>query len=158
MYEEASCVNQGTHQLPSRCTFVAAQVLSVAPLFCRSFDPASVTIGKQLGEGSFGVVFEGSIGDKRGAKQGGAGTRVILKKVKSKVLGAEEMRTSELYFNQRLQRTARGSCAEFLGTVQVDKYTQKGKLVEVSRLGRFRCGSMLRPSINSPAKAVARSW
>jgi hypothetical protein len=105
----------------------------VLPLSCRSFDPASVTIGKQLGEGSFGVVFEGSIGDKRGAKQGGAGTRVILKKVKSKVLGAEEMRTSELYFNQRLQRTARGSCAEFLGTVQVDKYTQKGKLVEVSR-------------------------
>lgn len=68
----------------------------------RSFDPACITIGKQLGEGSFGVVFEGWADGPRGR------TRVVLKKVKPKVSGADEMRTSELYFNKRLQRSARG--------------------------------------------------
>jgi hypothetical protein len=59
---------------------------------------------------------------------GGPGVPVVLKKVKSRVSGAEEMRTSELYFNQRLERTAKGSCAEFLGTIAVDRSGHKGKL------------------------------
>ncbi|GAQ91275.1 hypothetical protein KFL_007560030 [Klebsormidium nitens] len=96
----------------------------VAEMNATSFDPACITIGKQLGEGSFGVVFEGWVAGPRGR------TRVVLKKVKAKVSGADEMRTSELYFNKRLQRSARGSCADFLGTCQVDRAMQKGKLVE----------------------------
>lgn len=71
----------------------------------------------------------------------GPGVPVVLKKVKAKVSGAEEMRASELYFNQRLQRTAPGSCAEFLGTITVEKSTQKrrlsSKLSEVSTHGQY---------------------
>ncbi|GAQ79344.1 hypothetical protein KFL_000280490 [Klebsormidium nitens] len=93
----------------------------------KSFEPTAVRVGKQLGEGSFGVVYKGFIKDPT-IRGDGPGVPVVLKKVKAKVSGAEEMRASELYFNQRLQRTAPGSCAEFLGTINVEKSTQKRRL------------------------------
>ncbi|CAK9193349.1 unnamed protein product [Sphagnum troendelagicum] len=96
----------------------------------RSFSPEDVEIGRQMGEGSFGIVHEGYIG-KGKKKQGKKETlHVVLKKVKSRVKGATEMRDAEIHMNQRLQRTAPGACAEFLGTVDVSSSQSHGKLTE----------------------------
>lgn len=93
----------------------------------RSFTADDVEIGRQLGEGSFGVVYEGFFGrDKRGAKSGGL--HVVLKKAKRGVEGASEVHTSEIHMNYRLQRTASYACAEFLGTMQVKPNHARGKL------------------------------
>jgi hypothetical protein len=70
--------------------------------------------------------------DKGKKKQGKKETlHVVLKKVKSRVKGATEMRDAEIHMNQRLQRTAPGACAEFLGTVDVSSSQSHGKLTEV---------------------------
>ncbi|MCO5548512.1 hypothetical protein L7F22_001972 [Adiantum nelumboides] len=95
----------------------------------RSFPAEDVEIGRQLGEGSFGVVYEGFVGrGKRVSK--GEGLHVVLKKAKARVKGVSEIHDSEIYMNYRLQRTASFACAEFLGTVQVKPAHAHGRLSE----------------------------
>ncbi|KAI5074830.1 hypothetical protein GOP47_0010791 [Adiantum capillus-veneris] len=103
-----------------------------APIHARSlrtFLAEEVEIGRQLGEGSFGVVYEGFIGrGKKGSK--GEGLHVVLKKAKARVQGVSEIHNSEIHMNHRLQRTASFACAEFLGTMQVKPAHAHGKLSE----------------------------
>lgn len=95
----------------------------------RSFSPDDVEIGRQLGEGSFGVVYEGFFGrGRKGAKS--EQLHVVLKKAKTQVRGAREVHDSEIHMNYRLQRTASLACAEFLGTMQVKSSHARGKLSE----------------------------
>jgi serine/threonine protein kinase len=93
------------------------------------FRPFEVEVGRQMGEGSFGIVYEGFIykGGKRPGKQA---LRVVLKKSKVGVAGSDEMRNAEIHMNRRLQRTASGACAEFLGTVNVPSSQARGRLSE----------------------------
>uniref|UniRef100_A0A1J3IG45 Serine/threonine-protein kinase STN8, chloroplastic n=1 Tax=Noccaea caerulescens TaxID=107243 RepID=A0A1J3IG45_NOCCA len=89
----------------------------------------------KLGEGSFGVVYSGVLLPKnaiaRVSKAVEFKQRVILKKVKVGVRGAEEFGEYEEWFNYRLSRAAPETCAEFLGSFVADTtnsmFTKGGK-------------------------------
>ncbi|CAN8237621.1 unnamed protein product [Cochlearia groenlandica] len=94
----------------------------------------------KIGEGSFGVVYSGLLLPKnsnvdvnrtRVKARDFTGERIILKKVKVGVKGAEEFGEYEEWFNYRLSRAAPESCAEFLGSFVADKtnttFTKGGK-------------------------------
>jgi len=74
-----------------------------------SLPPKQLTVKRQLGEGSFGQVFEGTWQSPSGVE------RVVLKRVKAKVQGADEMQEMELALNQYAAKAARGHCADFIG-------------------------------------------
>ncbi|KAL5738948.1 hypothetical protein ACOSQ2_028128 [Xanthoceras sorbifolium] len=112
----------------------------------RSLKRSDFVIGDKLGEGSFGVVYSGAVVPKnvtvedRGQKRGRGRSleldsrfkkKVILKKVKIGVQGAEEFGDFEEWFNYRLSRAAPETCAEFLGSFVADKtnsqFTKGGK-------------------------------
>ncbi|ONI03990.1 hypothetical protein PRUPE_6G295600 [Prunus persica] len=103
-------------------------------------------IGDKLGEGSFGVVYSGAVVPKNvnveeTVQKRGRGRapqlderfkeKVILKKVKIGVQGAEEFGEFEEWFNYRLSRAAPETCATFLGSFVADKtssqFTKGGK-------------------------------
>ncbi|CAI5466006.1 unnamed protein product [Closterium sp. Yama58-4] len=88
----------------------------VAPLHTvtfRRFSPSEVKVGRQLGHGNFGVVYEATVAGPRGQPQ-----RVVVKR-KAAGAGADEMQDVELFMNHRLQRTVPGVAAKFLGTMEV---------------------------------------
>ncbi|CAI7875407.1 unnamed protein product, partial [Closterium sp. NIES-54] len=66
----------------------------------------------------------------KSGKEGRWERRVVLKRVKTRVKHSDEMRDVELYMNHRLQRTAPGVCARFMGTMQVAPEQASGKLEE----------------------------
>ncbi|XP_050144295.1 serine/threonine-protein kinase STN8, chloroplastic-like isoform X2 [Malus sylvestris] len=103
-------------------------------------------IGEKLGEGSFGVVYSGAVVPKNvnveeTVQRRGRGRapqlderfkeKVILKKVKIGVQGAEDFGEFEEWFNYRLSRAAPETCAAFLGSFVADKtksqFTKGGK-------------------------------
>ncbi|KAL5720784.1 Serine/threonine-protein kinase stn8 [Ranunculus cassubicifolius] len=108
----------------------------------RRWKRTDFVISSKIGEGSFGVVYEGKIVpkntsvedrvQKRGRQLENDGRfkeKVILKKVKLGVMGAEECGDYEEWFNYRLSRAAPETCAEFLGSFVADKTSsqfQKG--------------------------------
>eukprot|EP00242_Pyramimonas_sp_CCMP2087_P000419 CAMPEP_0198227146 /NCGR_PEP_ID=MMETSP1445-20131203/108085_1 /TAXON_ID=36898 /ORGANISM="Pyramimonas sp., Strain CCMP2087" /LENGTH=529 /DNA_ID=CAMNT_0043907123 /DNA_START=85 /DNA_END=1671 /DNA_ORIENTATION=- len=77
------------------------------------FKPESLTVGRQLGEGSFGVVYEGTL------TKGTTIIDIVLKRAKPKVQGAEEMADMEKIINERVVKRAPGSCAQYLGSCQI---------------------------------------
>ncbi|KAL5540851.1 hypothetical protein UlMin_043633 [Ulmus minor] len=111
----------------------------------RSLKRSDFVIGDKLGEGSFGVVYSGAIVPKnvsveetvqkrrksKTSLEGKFKEKVILKKVKLGVQGAEECADFEEWFNYRLSRAAPETCAEFLGSFVADKtntqFTKGGK-------------------------------
>ncbi|XP_068668537.1 serine/threonine-protein kinase STN8, chloroplastic isoform X2 [Aristolochia californica] len=110
----------------------------------RSLKMTDFVLGNRLGEGSFGVVYAGAVVPKNmnaDERVGRAGRRldiderfkekVILKKVKVGIDGAEECGEFEEWFNYRLSRAAPETCAEFLGSFVADKtlsqFTKGGK-------------------------------
>lgn len=112
----------------------------------RSLKRTDFVVGNRLGEGSFGVVYSGVLvpknvsveerPQKRGTGQalqldGRFKEKVILKKVKVGVQGAEECGDFEEWFNYRLSRAAPETCAEFLGSFIADQtnsqFTKGGK-------------------------------
>ncbi|XP_010244545.1 PREDICTED: serine/threonine-protein kinase STN8, chloroplastic isoform X2 [Nelumbo nucifera] len=110
----------------------------------RSLKRTDFVIGDRLGEGSFGIVYSGvvvpkslSIEDRVQKKakaleiDGKVKQKVILKKVKVGIKGAEECGDFEEWFNYRLSRAAPETCAEFLGSFVADKtssqFTKGGK-------------------------------
>lgn len=112
----------------------------------RSLKRSDFVIGDKLGEGSFGVVYSGAVVPKTVdveelVQRRGKGItkklderfkdKVILKKVKVGVQGAEECADYEEWFNYRLSRAAPETCAEFLGSFVADQtntqFTKGGK-------------------------------
>lgn len=111
----------------------------------RSLKRTDFVVGDRLGEGSFGIVYSGaivpknaSVEDERVRKKGRRveidrrfKQKVILKKVKVGIEGAEECGEFEEWFNYRLSRAAPETCAEFLGSFIADKtnsqFTKGGK-------------------------------
>ncbi|XP_012481319.2 serine/threonine-protein kinase STN8, chloroplastic [Gossypium raimondii] len=103
----------------------------------RSLKRSDFLVGDKLGEGSFGIVYSGVIVPKNASledrlpKRGKAKKalvdddrfkeKVILKKVKVGVQGAEECGDYEEWFNYRLSRAAPETCAEFLGSFVADQ-------------------------------------
>lgn len=71
-----------------------------------------VEVARQIGEGSFGVVYQGKIDARRAGD-------VVLKRPKLTVEGAAELQEVEAWMNDRVTRDARGSCADFLGSFRV---------------------------------------
>ncbi|KAF5737302.1 Kinase superfamily protein isoform 1 [Tripterygium wilfordii] len=112
----------------------------------RSLKRTDFVVGDKLGEGSYGVVYYGLVVPKnvdveeqpqrRGRGKaldldGRFKEKVILKKVKVGVQGAETFGDFEEWFNYRLSRAAPETCAEFLGSFVADKtntqFTKGGK-------------------------------
>ncbi|XP_027351857.1 serine/threonine-protein kinase STN8, chloroplastic-like [Abrus precatorius] len=112
----------------------------------RNLKRTDFLIGDKLGEGSFGVVYSGVLVPKnldveeRLQKSGGGKVtkleaksmdKVILKKVKVGIEGAEKFGDFEEWFNYRVSRAAPETCAKFLGSFVADKtnsqFTKGGK-------------------------------
>ncbi|KAG2335075.1 hypothetical protein Bca4012_016063 [Brassica carinata] len=115
----------------------------------RRFKRSDFLVTEKLGEGSFGVVYSGVllpknsslVSDEPSSRIMNKATlksylgeykeRVILKKVKLGVRGAQEFGEYEEWFNYRLSRAAPDTCAEFLGSFVADKtntmFTKGGK-------------------------------
>uniref|UniRef100_A0A2P2KBQ9 Protein kinase domain-containing protein n=1 Tax=Rhizophora mucronata TaxID=61149 RepID=A0A2P2KBQ9_RHIMU len=112
----------------------------------RSLKRTDFLIVDKLGEGNFGVVYSGVVVPKNvnmeeTVKRRGRGKeldlnrgfkeKVILKKVKVGVQGAEECGEFEEWFNYRLSRAAPETCAKFLGSFVADEtkseFTKDGK-------------------------------
>ena len=83
-----------------------------------------MTVDEQLGEGSYGVVYKGTL-----ATPGGATRPVVLKKHKRGVDNAVELQEAELYFNARVLADTQDACALFLGVIRVDRSQSSGRLV-----------------------------
>ena len=82
---------------------------------------SSSTLQRPLGEGSFGQVFEGRLmGDEK---------RVVLKRVKANVYGAQQVQEMEHVLNVYASKTCRStSVAPFLGYLEVSEEEAVGKL------------------------------
>ncbi|KAB1200314.1 Serine/threonine-protein kinase STN8, chloroplastic [Morella rubra] len=106
----------------------------------RSLNTSDFVIGQKLGEGNFGIVYSGAIVPKNVAaetkvqKRGRRNAlqldervkeKVILKKVKIGIQGAEECGELEEWFNYRLSRAAPEACAEFLGSFVAEETTSQ---------------------------------
>ena len=75
---------------------------------------------RQIGEGSFGVVYEGRVKttNARGLREGDA---VVMKRPKLTVEGAAELQEIESWMNDRVTRDAKGACAEYAGSFRVTR-------------------------------------
>ncbi|GBF87958.1 hypothetical protein Rsub_00670 [Raphidocelis subcapitata] len=88
----------------------------------RSFSAEHIAVRRVLGEGSYGQVFEGTL------DVGAGNERVVLKRVKSRVQGADEMVQMEHLINVYASKAARGSIAEFMGFCEVERQQANGNL------------------------------
>ncbi|MED6130925.1 Serine/threonine-protein kinase stn8, chloroplastic [Stylosanthes scabra] len=119
----------------------------------RNLKRTDFLVGEKLGEGSFGVVYSGVLLPKNlndapdqsrtrrrprpqpppalVVAKSQPKDKVILKKVKVEIKGAQEFGDFEEWFNYRLSRAAPETCAEFLGSFVADKtnsqFTKGGK-------------------------------
>ncbi|ACO65294.1 predicted protein [Micromonas commoda] len=91
-----------------RARGVAVRVTAMGAKYKRT----DVEVARQIGEGSFGVVYQGKIDARRAGD-------VVLKRPKLTVEGAAELQEVEAWMNDRVTRDARGSCADFLGSFRV---------------------------------------
>jgi len=115
----------------------------------RNWKRTDFLVDERLGEGSFGTVYAGFVLPRKLATDqdddefGRRGRRieeykdykrfdkVILKKVKVGVQGADECGEMEEWFNYRMRRAAPDTCAKYLGSFRADatrgQFTQGGK-------------------------------
>ncbi|KAL4021473.1 serine/threonine-protein kinase STN8 [Cucumis melo var. makuwa] len=97
----------------------------------RSLKSSDFVIGGKLGEGSFGVVYAGAFlpknvkNEERTSRALDGKEKVILKKIKLGVKGAEELGEYEVWFNYRLSRAAPETCADFLGSFVADRASRQ---------------------------------
>ena len=91
-----------------RARGVAVRVTAMGAKYKRT----DVEVARQIGEGSFGVVYQGKIDARRAGD-------VVLKRPKLTVEEPRSFREVEAWMNDRVTRDARGSCADFLGSFRV---------------------------------------
>ena len=83
------------------------------------FNRSDFELERQIGEGSFGVVYEGRFAANAGRfGEGHRGPRA--QRLKLNVEGAAELQDRSL-MNDRVSRDARGACAEFVGSYRVTR-------------------------------------
>uniref|UniRef100_A0A0C9S7J7 TSA: Wollemia nobilis Ref_Wollemi_Transcript_8305_1759 transcribed RNA sequence n=1 Tax=Wollemia nobilis TaxID=56998 RepID=A0A0C9S7J7_9CONI len=128
--------------------FAPLQVLLDTFLKRRNLKRTDFVVGERMGEGSFGIVYAGTMlpSTVSEVKEEPVGRRakrieeyegfqnfqkVILKKVKIAVEGAEECGNMEEWFNYRLSRAAPDVCANFLGSFISD--ATRGQFTEGGR-------------------------
>ncbi|MCO5579329.1 hypothetical protein L7F22_033184 [Adiantum nelumboides] len=128
--------------------FVLAPLQFVADklLGRRGYKRTDFLVEQRVGEGSFGTVFAGALVPRNVEREEELGRRsrrieefqnsksfqkVILKKVKVGVSGAEECGEMEEWFNYRMSRAAPDVCADFLGSFIAD--TTRGQFTEGGR-------------------------
>lgn len=103
----------------------------------RNFKRTDFVLGRRLGEGSFGTVYEAGLrtsgsdveeeefGRRSKKLEDVKGSenleRVVLKKVKMDKPGAEESGEVEEWFNLRMRRVAPEACAKYMGSFIADK-------------------------------------
>ncbi|CAG9460271.1 unnamed protein product [Pedinophyceae sp. YPF-701] len=99
------------------------------------FDPEDVTIRRQLGQGSFGEVFEGVLKVPSADPEAGTTTseRVVLKRVRGQVSGAAEMGEMEHALNVAVTQACPGACADFMGYLEVDKPPSRSSRLTAGR-------------------------
>ncbi|KAK9798998.1 hypothetical protein WJX73_001206 [Symbiochloris irregularis] len=83
----------------------------------------SLSVSRKIGQGSFGQVFEGTLRDA-----GQEPERVVLKRVRSNVAGAEHMGRMEHLLNVYCSKKAKDSIADFIGYCEVTQAEAKGGL------------------------------
>lgn len=98
--------------------FDAYLVAPLSVLLGRRMTEDSVVVGRRIGEGSFGTVYEGTLADGK--------TDVVVKKTKVEVAGAEEVGEAELYMNRRLSRACPRAVAKYMGTFTTQRVANKG--------------------------------
>jgi len=84
------------------------------------FTKGDFAMERQIGEGSFGVVYEGRVATN-GARGLAKGDAVVMKRPKLTVEGAAELQEIESWMNDRVSRDAKGACAEFVGSFRVSR-------------------------------------
>lgn len=86
----------------------------------QKFSRDDFAMERQIGEGSFGVVYEGRVttNGARGLREGDA---VVMKRPKLTVEGAAELQEIESWMNDRVTRDAKGACAEYAGSFRVTR-------------------------------------
>jgi len=98
--------------------FDAYLVAPLSVLLGRRMTEESVVVGRRIGEGSFGTVYEGTLADGK--------TGVVVKKTKVEVAGAEEVGEAELYMNRRLSRACPRAVAKYMGTFKTERRANSG--------------------------------
>lgn len=90
----------------------------------KQFSAESIAVNKIMGEGSYGQVFEGALSRDSGTE------RVVLKRVKKRVQGAEQMGHMEHLLNVYANKAAKGSIADFVGYIEVAEEQATTKLTQ----------------------------
>jgi len=90
----------------------------------RQFNAANVAVKRILGEGSYGAAYEGILRSEAGEE------RVVLKRVKTRVEGAEQMGQMEHLLNVYAARAAPGAVAEFRGFLEVQPEDASSRLTQ----------------------------
>jgi serine/threonine protein kinase len=120
--------------------------------------PESLTPQRLLGEGAFGQVYTGKM--LHDATKSGSNKRVdetiVMKRVKKKVEGGEEMHEMELKLNLYASSKCKGHIAEFIGWKNVEKEASRGGLITPGYYLRRRdCIEALSEDLMVPEEAVA---
>eukprot|EP00468_Gymnochlora_sp_CCMP2014_P010416 CAMPEP_0167761272 /NCGR_PEP_ID=MMETSP0110_2-20121227/12076_1 /TAXON_ID=629695 /ORGANISM="Gymnochlora sp., Strain CCMP2014" /LENGTH=660 /DNA_ID=CAMNT_0007647929 /DNA_START=308 /DNA_END=2290 /DNA_ORIENTATION=- len=126
------------------------------------YTPGNVRIGRILGEGSYGMVYQGKLKHPSGQMED-----VVLKRVKYDVEDADMMAHYEHIFNAYLSRAAKGAIADFIGYFDVSKqadpqvpagkwlvWKYEGDKTLAYFLNRRDCTEALGQELNVTQKAV----
>ncbi|KAI7842667.1 hypothetical protein COHA_003599, partial [Chlorella ohadii] len=82
----------------------------------RRLDPSRLSTGRSLGSGSFGECYQGMLQDPDSLED----VPVVLKRVRARVAGAEEMHEAEHLINVLANKAASEAVAPFLGYALVE--------------------------------------
>jgi len=107
---------------PWRTSLIARAVIGSRGI---RFEPSDVRLERLLGEGSFGSVFEGRL-----KRFDGETEHVVVKRVKQRVAGADEMGQMEHLLNVFVSKCAPGVCADFRGYIEATPETATPGIVE----------------------------
>ena len=88
-----------------------------------------LTPQRLLGEGAFGQVYTGKLLHDASGSNKRVEETIVMKRVKKKVEGGEEMHEMELKLNLYASSKCKGHMAEFIGWKEIDKEASRNGLV-----------------------------